>query len=203
MWAFFANIWLTMRGQWDRFLTNLPLRFVIVGFFMYILANVQGALMASQPFNVMTHFTFFVIGHSHLALLGGFTILGMGVVYYVVPIVLNKPPFSRTLAEMQFWLVTVGFLAFLLALFIAGFLQGQNWLNGVPEVLVLPQLHIWNIMRAVAGGMIYFAGWLQLVNSGAHGRRRHPRARSRRTTTKDARIALDPRGPVAQPGSAR
>lgn len=164
VWAFFTSIWLTMRGQWNRFLTSLPLRFVIVGFFFYILANVQGALMAVQPFNVITHFTFFVIGHSHLALLGGFTILGMGVVYYVVPIVFNKPPFSRTLAELQFWLVTVGFTAFLVSLTIAGFLQGQSWLNGVPEVLVLPSLHIWNILRGIAGGMIYASAWLQLTN---------------------------------------
>ena len=86
MWAFFGNIWLTMRGQWDRFLTNLPLRFVLVGFFMYILANVQGALQADAAVQRDDiHFTFFVIGHSHLALLGGFTILGMGVVYYIVP----------------------------------------------------------------------------------------------------------------------
>jgi cbb3-type cytochrome c oxidase subunit I len=201
VWAFFANIWLTMRGQWDRFLTNLPLRFVIVGFFMYILANVQGALQAIQPFNVMTHFTFFVIGHSHLALLGGFTILGMGVVWYIVPIVLNKPPYSRTLAEMQFWFVTIGFLAFLLALFVSGFLQGQNWLNGVAEVLVLPQLHIWNIMRAIAGGMIYFAGWLQLVNV-VLTVVTDTRARQAAVTTRDAGMALT-RGPVPQAGSAR
>ena len=58
----------------------------------------------------------------------------------------------------------MGFIFFLLSLTIAGFLQGQNWLNGVPEVIVLPQLLLWNIMRAVAGGLIYVAGWLQLVN---------------------------------------
>ncbi len=62
----------------------------------------------------------------------------MGVIYYVIPIVLNKPPYSRALAELQFWLVTFGFLAFLLALIIAGFMQGQGWLNGQPEVIVLP-----------------------------------------------------------------
>ena len=100
-----------MRGQWNKFMTSLPLRFVIVGFLFYIFSNIQGALMAVQPFNVMIHFTFFVIGHSHLALLGGFSILGMGVINYVMPIVLNKPTYSRTLAELQFWLVSVGFIA--------------------------------------------------------------------------------------------
>jgi cytochrome c oxidase cbb3-type subunit I len=201
LWAFFGNVWLTMRGQWDRFLTNLPLRFVLVGFFMYILANVQGALQATQPFNVMTHFTFFVIGHSHLALLGGFTILGMGVVYYVVPIVLNKPPFSRSVAELQFWLVTIGFLAFLLSLTIAGFIQGQGWMNGQPEVVLLPSLHVWNIMRAVAGGMIYASAWLQIVNIGLTVFV-DTRARQKRVAEKDARSALAQPAQPVQPEPA-
>ncbi len=94
VFAFFANVFLTMRGQWNRFFTNLPLRYVLTGFIFYILVNLQGALQAIQPFNIYIHFTYFIIGHSHLALLGGFTILGMGVLYYVVPHVFNKPVYS-------------------------------------------------------------------------------------------------------------
>lgn len=160
--AFFSNIFLTMRGNWERFFTNLPLRFVMTGFVFYILVNIQGAGMALQPFNRIIHFTYFIIGHSHLALLGGFTILGMGVVYYMVPHIWDKPPYSRALGEWQYWLVTVGFLLFFTTLTIAAFIQGQNWLNGVNEVLVLPMLRLWNIVRAIAGGMIYAAAWIQL-----------------------------------------
>jgi cbb3-type cytochrome c oxidase subunit I len=162
--AFFTNIFLTMRGQWNRFFTSLPLRYIVTGFVFYILANIQGALMAVQPFNVYIHFTYFIISHSHLALLGGFTILGMGVVYYVLPHVLNKQPYSRGLAEYQYWLVTVGFLIFFSALAIGAFIQGQGWLTGVNEVLVLPSLRLWNIWRGVGCGMIYFAGLLQAYN---------------------------------------
>ena len=164
VFAFFTNIFLTMRGQWDRFFTSLPLRYVMTGFVFYILVNVQGALQAIQPFNRLTHFTYFTVGHAHLALLGGFTILGMGVIYYMLPHIFNKPPYSRAMAEWQFWLVTFGFLLFFTSLTIAGFVQGQNWLDGVSEVQVLPQLKLWNIVRAVAGGMIYAAAWLQIIN---------------------------------------
>lgn len=162
--AFFANIFLTMRGQWNKFFTSLPLRFVITGFIFYTLTNIQGAGQALQPFNTIIHFTYFTIGHAHLALLGGFTILGMGVIYYMVPHVLGKPPYSRALAEWQFWLVTFGFLLFFTSVTIAGFLQGQSWQNGTPEVNVLPQLRIWNITRMIAGGMIYTSAWIQAYN---------------------------------------
>jgi len=166
VFAFFSNIFLTMRGQWDRFFTSLALRFIITGWIFYLLVNLQGALQAIQPFNVYVHFTYFTIGHAHLALLGGFTILGMGVIYYMLPHIFNKPPYSRTLAEWQYWLVTLGFLAFFIAMTIGAFVQGQSWLSGTPEVNVLNQLHLWNIMRAVSGSMIYTAAWIQLVNIG-------------------------------------
>lgn len=162
--AFFTNVFLTMRGQWNRFFTSLPLRFVVTGFIFYILSNIQGALMAVQPFNVYIHFTYFIISHSHLALLGGFTILGMGVVYYVLPHVLNKQPYSQAIAEYQYWMVTLGFLVFFASLVIGAFIQGQGWLTGLNEITVLPSLRIWNLWRGVGCGMIYVAGLLQAYN---------------------------------------
>jgi cytochrome c oxidase cbb3-type subunit I len=162
--AFFTNIFLTMRGQWNKFYTSLPLRFVLTGFIMYILSNVQGALQAVQPFNVYVHFTYFIIGHSHLALLGGFTILGMGVIYYVLPHILNKPPYSRALAEWQYWLVTVGWMVMLIALSGGAFVQGQGWMTGLNEVLILPSLRFWNSWRGIAGGMIFTSALIQAYN---------------------------------------
>jgi len=84
VFAFTINILGTMKGNWDKFFTNLPLRFTLTAFFFYFLVNIQGAFEALQPFNRLTHFTNFVVAHAHLALLGAFTILGMGVIDYMV-----------------------------------------------------------------------------------------------------------------------
>ena len=70
VFAFTINILGTMKGNWDRFFTNLPLRFTMTAFFFYFLVNIQGAFEAMQPFNKLTHFTNFVVAHAHLALLG-------------------------------------------------------------------------------------------------------------------------------------
>jgi cbb3-type cytochrome c oxidase subunit I len=160
--AFFANIFLTMRGQWNRFFTNLPLRFILTGFVFYILANLQGSLMAVQPFNIYIHFTYFIVAHSHLALLGAFTILGFGVINYMLPYIWEKQGWSRALAEWQYWLVTFGFVIFFFALVVGAFIQGQGWMIGQPEVNILPTLRLWNVFRAVGGAMIYLAGFIQL-----------------------------------------
>jgi cbb3-type cytochrome oxidase subunit 1 len=104
------------------------------------------------------------VAHAHLALLGGFTILGMGVIDYCVAQIYRRPLWSRTLSEWQYWLVTIGFTGFFSALTMAGFIQGQSWAAGVPEVNVLPLLHPWFIARAVFGAMIVLSGIVQMIN---------------------------------------
>lgn len=162
--AFIINIWLTMRGHWGLFTTNLPLRFALTGFIFYFLVNIQGSFMAVPVFNRVIHFTNFIVAHSHLALLGGFTILGMGVVDYIIPQVYHKPIFSRRLSVWQYWLIFIGFTGFFFVLTFASFLQGQNWAIGIPEVNVLPEIRPHYIARGVFGGMIVVSGIIQLVN---------------------------------------
>src|ERR671937_36540 len=166
VFAFTINILGTMKGNWDRFFTNLPLRFTITAFFFYFLVNIQGAFEAIQPFNKLTHFTNFVVAHAHLALLGAFTILGMGVIDYIVAQIYQRPLFSRSLSEWQYWLVTVGFTGFFSVLTLAGFQQGFSWQDGIPEVNVLPQLHAYYIARGIFGAMIVASGIVQIVNIG-------------------------------------
>ncbi len=164
VFAFILNIWLTMRGNWEKFVTNLPLRFTLTGFIFYLLVNIQGSFQAVPSFNTLTHFTNFVVAHAHLALLGGFTILGMGLIDYIIPQIYKKPIYSRSLAEWQYWLIFIGFTGFFLVLTGAGFIQGQGWAIGIPEVNLLPLIRPWYIGRAIFGGMIVISGIVQMYN---------------------------------------
>jgi cbb3-type cytochrome c oxidase subunit I len=164
VFAFTVNIMMTMRGNWEKFFTNLPLRFGLTGFIFYFLVNIQGSFQAIQSFNRLTHFTNFVVAHAHLALLGAFTFLGMGLIDYILPQVLKKPIYNRRLSEWQYWLITVGFLGFFWALTIAGFVQGQAWLRGIPEVNVIPFLRPYYMARAISGALIVSSGIVQAYN---------------------------------------
>jgi cbb3-type cytochrome oxidase subunit 1 len=126
-------------------------------------------------------------------LLGAFTILGMGVIDYIVAQVFARPLWSRTATEWQYWLVTVGFTGFFSVLTLAGFQQGFSWQEGIPEVNVLGQLHPYYIARGVFGAMIVVSGIVQMVNIGMTlvsntGERR------RRETLKAAEAAAPPVG---------
>ena len=194
VFAFASNIWLTMRGNWNKFITNMPVRFTMVAFIFYFLVNIQGTLMALPGFNRLIHFTNFIVAHAHLALLGAFTILGMGLIDYAIPQFYKKPIYSRRLVEWQFWLVFIGFTGFFWSLTFASFLQGQNWAIGIPEVNVLPLIRPHYIARAVFGAMIVTSGLVQIYNIW-------------KTVTADtSRIARDEMAPyiqAAQPAAER
>ena len=164
VFAFIMNIWLTMRGNWEKFITNLPLRFALTGFIFYFLVNIQGSFQAVPAFNTLTHFTNFIVAHAHLALLGGFTILGMGLIDYIIPQVYKRPIYSRALAEWQYWMIFIGFTGFFFVLTFAGFIQGQSWAIGIPEINLLPNIRPWYIGRAIFGAMIVISGIIQMYN---------------------------------------
>jgi cytochrome c oxidase cbb3-type subunit I len=162
--TFLTNIWLTMRGNWGKIYESLPLKFVMVGTIFYFITCVQGPMQAIQGFNRLIHFTNWIVGHAHLALLGTFSFMMMGAIYYIIPVTLKRRIYSPGLAEAQFWLVTVGFLLMMISLQVAGLIQGAAWLNGDAVYKVLPEIKPYLVIRAISGALIVMSGILQAWN---------------------------------------
>ncbi|MCA9910630.1 MAG: hypothetical protein KC519_18370, partial [Anaerolineae bacterium] len=53
---------------------------------------------------------------------------------------------------------------FFWALTIAGFIQGQAWMRGIPEVNVIPMIQPFFMARALFGAMIVISGVVQAYN---------------------------------------
>jgi cbb3-type cytochrome c oxidase subunit I len=158
--AFMMNIFLTMRGNWNRFMTSIPLRFVITGWAAYILVSYQGSHQALRTINLLTHFTQYVPGHAHLSLLffAGSTIVGGA--YYVIPRVFNCRLYSRLLANIGYSLHFIGFIFFFGGFLLTGLVQGTNWVHqGLPVWEVLPGLRPYMSLRA-SGGALIVAGFI-------------------------------------------
>lgn len=158
--AFMMNIFLTMRGNWNRFMTSIPLRLVITGWAAYVLVSYQGSHQASRSINLITHFSQYVPGHAHLSLLFFAASTLMGALYYIVPRVLNCRIYSRTLANASYGLYVVGFVFFFGGFLLTGLVQGTNWLHqGLPVWSVLPGLRPYMAMRA-SGGVLVVLGFV-------------------------------------------
>lgn len=176
--AFTMNIYLTMRGNWARFSSSIPLRFTLTGWAAYALVSFQGSHEALRAVNLLTHFTQYVPGHAHLGLLFNSASMVVGGMYYVIPRVYDCQIYSRTLANIQYSLYVIGFTFFFTGFLLAGIVQGSNWVHqGLPVWSVLPGLRPFFALRAVGGVLIVFSFILFAYNVFATIARRRPVSR--------------------------
>ena len=193
--AFMMNIFLTMRGNWNRFLTSIPLRFVVTGWAAYILVSYQGSHQALRSINLLTHFTQYVPGHAHLALLFFCRLGGHGRhVLCIVPRILRLP--NSTAARWPTCstaCTSIGFSFFFAGFLLTGLVQGTTWLHqGLPVWSVLPGLRPYMALRAAGGALVVVSFALFTVQHPGH---RHPAQGCRAPAT---RLAV--RGPVPATG---
>ncbi|HET6384760.1 MAG TPA: cbb3-type cytochrome c oxidase subunit I [Armatimonadota bacterium] len=164
VYVFLTNIWVTMRGRIGRIEESLALRFVVAGTIWYWVVSTQGTLEALISVQRLTHFTNFVVGHSHNGLLGFAGFIAAGAIYDVLPQVTGHPIYSARLANFQYWLMLIGQTGFFFILTIAGLIQGSAWLNGESVYRVLVELHIYMIWRAWVGTFIVMGAYVQFYN---------------------------------------
>ena len=153
--AFMMNIYLTMRGNWNRFFSSIPLRYILTGWAAYILVSYQGSHQALRGINLLTHFTQYVPGHAHLSLLFFAASTIMGGIFYIIPRIYKCQIYSRHLANIQYSLYVIGFAFFFGGFLLTGLVQGTNWLHqGLPVWAVLPGLKPYMALRAVGGTLL-------------------------------------------------
>jgi cbb3-type cytochrome c oxidase subunit I len=161
--AFMMNMWLTMRGNWNKFMTSIPLRFTVVSAAAYVLVSFQGTQEALRSVNLLTHFTQYVTAHAHLSLLFFGASAVQAAAYYCIPRSLRVRIFSRTLANVGFILYVIGFTFFFTGFILVGLTQGADWVQaGLPVWTVLPAIRPYLALRA-AGGAVLFTGFILFV----------------------------------------
>jgi cytochrome c oxidase cbb3-type subunit I/II len=158
--TFATNILLTMRGSWSRVIYNIPLRFIVAGFILYVLASFQGPLQSFRTTNMYLHFSQWTVGHAHLALLGGFGFLAVGTIYWLLPHITGKRIYSTKLMALSWWLAILGFINFFLAMTLAGLVANASWWQHLDVATTLPQLEPYFIFRAMGGGIVVVAAYI-------------------------------------------
>jgi cytochrome c oxidase cbb3-type subunit I len=145
VWTVLQNFFGTMIGRWQGFGSNLPAKFLITGSLMYLIGCFQGSTEALRSLQQPTHFTDFVIAHSHLTVFGTFVLWALGGVVYVWPRITGQELFSFRMGNWGFWLITLGISAMGLILTAQGLQQGYMLMTGTEWVdsLVTMQPYWW------------------------------------------------------------
>ena len=73
-----TNLLLSLRGRGGTSPPTRRLRFVWVGIVVYLIVSLQGSAQAIMPVNRFVHFSDWVIGHSHLAMIGFASFIALG-----------------------------------------------------------------------------------------------------------------------------
>jgi len=148
------NMWLTMRGRLGTIHTDLGGKFVFAGSVWYLLTCLQGPLQSLPHVQRLTHFNNWVIAHAHMGILGFAGMTALGGIYFILPRITGRPVYRRRLVDLQYWLVLIGATGFFVILTSAGLIQGSGWLNGETVYRILPQIHLYMILRALFGVLI-------------------------------------------------
>jgi len=125
-----TNLVLSMRGS-GVIAKDPALRFIAAAVLFYFLVSMQGASQAQMSLNQFVHFSDWVVGHSHLAMLGFATFAAIGGIVHAW----QRMPDTRynpRAIEWSFWLLFGGISLMVIDLTIAGIVQADLWQQAVP-----------------------------------------------------------------------
>lgn len=166
-WGGMLNGLLTLRGAWDKLRTDPVIKFFAAGITFYGMATFEGPLLSIRAVNALSHYTDWGIGHVHSGALGWNGFMAAGMFYWLAPRLWKTQLWSKSLANMHFWIGTVGILIYVAAMWAAGIMQGlmlgQVDTGGTTlkyEFMeTLESIQVFYILRSI-GGMLYLLGFV-------------------------------------------
>jgi cbb3-type cytochrome c oxidase subunit I len=144
-----ANLLLSLHGA-GIFPRDPGLRFVVMATIFYLVVSIQGSMQAFMSVNAFVHFTDWVIGHSHLAMLGFATFAAAGGLAHVWPRIPGAR-FNPRAISWAYWLLFAGLMMMVVDLTIVGVIQGQLWQSSAPWTAGLEASRPYWIARTVSG----------------------------------------------------
>jgi cytochrome c oxidase cbb3-type subunit I/II len=127
-WGGMVNGLLTLRGAWHKVAEDPVLKFFVVAVTFYGMSTFEGPMLSIKSVNALSHYTDWTISHVHGGALGWNGFMTFGMLYWLAPrIYQTKGLYSRKLAELHFWIATVGILLYIVSIYAAGITQGLMW----------------------------------------------------------------------------
>jgi cytochrome c oxidase cbb3-type subunit I/II len=126
-WGGMINGLLTLRGAWDRVREDVILKFFVVAITAYGMSTFEGPMLSTKNLNAIAHYTDWIPAHVHVGTLGwnGFMIFGM--LYWMIPRIFQTNLHSQKLANIHFWIGTLGILFWVIPMYWGGFTQSLMW----------------------------------------------------------------------------
>jgi cytochrome c oxidase cbb3-type subunit I/II len=168
-WGGMINGLLTLRGAWDRVRDDVILKFMVVAVTAYGMATFEGPMLSLKSVSAIAHYTDWIIAHVHVGALGWNGMLTFGVLYWLIPKIFKTDLYSKKIANVHFWLGTLGILFYAIPMYWAGFQQSSMWKQFTEAgqlkytfLETVTYMKPFYAMRSL-GGTLYLAGVLFMV----------------------------------------
>jgi cytochrome c oxidase cbb3-type subunit 1 len=127
-WGGAINGVMTLSGAWHKLRTDPILKFLIVALSFYMMSTFEGPMMSIKTVNSLSHYTDWTVGHVHSGALGWVAMISIGALYAMLPRLLGQAQmWSIRLIDTHFWVHTLGVVAYITSMWIAGVMQGLMW----------------------------------------------------------------------------
>ncbi len=169
-WGGMINGLMTLSGAWDKLRTDPGLRFSVTAVAFYGMSTFEGPMMSIKQVNGLSHYTNWTIGHVHSGALGWVAFITFGTLYYMVPALWKRPGlYSVKLAAYHYWIATLGILLYIVAMWVAGIMQGLMWraydqygFLQYSFIEAVAAMHPLYLIRAF-GGVLFLLGALMMA----------------------------------------
>jgi cytochrome c oxidase subunit 1 len=148
--------------------TPTPMLFVLGGIVVFLIGGLSGPPNATVATDLHLHDTYFIVGHFHDTMFGGYIFPFFAAIYYWFPKATGKK-MSEKLGKLHFWLMIAGMLALTLLMMYAG-LNGMR--RRIADYDPALGLDIYNTGMTIAAFMIATSVaifFYNLINSIRHG----------------------------------
>jgi cytochrome c oxidase cbb3-type subunit I/II len=163
-WGGMINGLLTLRGAWDKVREDVILKFMVVAVTAYGMSTFEGPMLSLKSINAVAHFSDWIIAHVHIGGLGWNGMLTFGIIYWLLPRIYKTELYSKKLANIHFWLATLGILFYAVPMYWAGWQQVAMWKQFTPSgqlkyqfLETVTYMAPFYAMRAI-GGILYLTG---------------------------------------------
>jgi cytochrome c oxidase cbb3-type subunit I/II len=163
-WGGMINGLLTLRGAWDKVREDVILKFMVVAVTAYGMSTFEGPMLSLKSINAVAHFSDWIIAHVHIGGLGWNGMLTFGIIYWLLPRIYKTELYSKKLANIHFWLATLGILFYAVPMYWAGWQQVAMWKQFTPSgqlkyqfLETVTYMAPFYAMRAI-GGILYLSG---------------------------------------------
>jgi cytochrome c oxidase subunit 1 len=159
-----ATVW---KGKIDL---PTPMLFVLGGIVVFLLGGLSGPPNATVATDLHLTDTYFIVGHFHDTIFGGYVFPFFAAIYYWFPKATGRR-MSERLGKMHFWIMTPAFLTLTLIMMRVGLLGMRRRIADYDPALGFTGYHE---VMTVAGFLIAFSVLIFLINffrSMKHGER--------------------------------